>query len=152
MQQGGCQPRLIGNRRTATIALVLTGWVTALSVRAAFSQGQHHSYWLLPLSPLLPTWALWTANGLLYAYLLWLCIVFLRAFPGKERILIAGWVPGILLGPIEGRVSAPAAAVMQYVEAISIAVAFVAALLILLQSLAKSPIGDRRSGISDGLE
>jgi hypothetical protein len=63
--------------------------------------------------------------------------VFSRAAQGKERVLVAGWVPGLLLGPVQGRVSVSLAAALQYVKAVSIAVALVAAVLILLDAPAR---------------
>ena len=69
----------------------------------------------------------------LYAWLLWLCIVFPRALHGKERVLVIGWVPGLLLGPIQGLVSVSLAALIQYAKAASITVAFFAAAAILLE-------------------
>src|SRR5438128_9857925 len=68
-----------------------------------------------------------------YAWLLWLCVVFPRALQGKERVLVAGWIPGVLLSPIQGLVSASLAAAIQYVKAASIMVAFFAAVAILLE-------------------
>ena len=126
------KPRLIGNRFTAVIGLVLTACVMALSFRTAFSQSAHHFRWLLPLDFLLPPWGLWVANAAVYAYLLWQCAVFFWALQGKERVLFAGWMPSIFLSPIQGWVSMSFAAAIQYVKAVSISVAFVAAVLILL--------------------
>ena len=144
MEQREHKPRLIGNRLSAIIGVVLTGYVAALTFRTAFSQSAHHSPWLLALDHLLPAWAGWLVSALFYAYLLWLCAVFSRAANGKERVLIAGWVPGLLLGPIQGRVSVSLAAGLQYVKAGSIAIAFIAAVLILLDAPA------RDQALSDG--
>jgi hypothetical protein len=81
----------------------------------------------------LPARATLAVNVALYAWLLWLCVVFPRALHGKERVLVAGWVPGILLSPIQGVVSASLATVIQHVKAASIMVAFFAAMAILLE-------------------
>jgi len=86
----------------------------------------------------LPAWAVWTVNGVFYGYLLWLCVVFSRAVRGKERVLIAGWVPGILLSPIQSVVSISLATAIQYVKAVSISVAFVAAVFILVEGPARA--------------
>jgi hypothetical protein len=134
MEQREYKPRLISNRFTAVIGLVLTGCVMVLSFRTALSQAVHHFRWLLPLDHLLPPWGLWVANAAVYAYLLWACAVFFRALQGKERVLFAGWMPGIFLSPIQGWVSMSFAAAIQYVKAASISVAFVAAVLILLDA------------------
>ena len=72
-------------------------------------------------------------NVALYAWLLWLCVVFPRALQGKQRVLVAGWVPGVLLSPIQGMVSASLAAASQHVKAASIMVAFLAAVAILIE-------------------
>ena len=127
------KPRVIGTRFTASIGVVLTGYVAALSLRAAFWQSPHHFHWLLPLDALLPARPTLAVNVALYAWLFWLCVVFPRALHGKERVLVAGWVPGVLLSPIQGMVSASLAAAIQYVKAASIMVAFFAAVAILLE-------------------
>ena len=72
-------------------------------------------------------------NVALYAWLIWLCVVFPRSLHGKERILVLGWVPDILLSPMQGMVSVWFAAVIQYVKAASITAAFFAAVAILLE-------------------
>jgi hypothetical protein len=72
-------------------------------------------------------------NVALYAWLLWLCIVFRRALHGKERVLVIGWVLSLLLSPIQGLVSVSLAALIQYVRAASIMVAFFAAVAVLLE-------------------
>src|SRR6476661_8974702 len=125
--------RLIGNRFTASAAVVLTGYVAALSLRAAFWQSPHHFRWLLPLDMLLPARATLAVNVALYASLLWLCVMFPRALQGKERLLVAGWVPGVLLSPIQGMVSVSLAGAIQYFKAASIMVAFFAAVAIFLE-------------------
>lgn len=132
MEHREYKPRLIRNRFTAVIGLVLTGFVMALSFRTALSQAVHHFRWLLPLDFLLPPWGLWVVNAAIYAYLFWACAVFFWALQGKERILFMGWMPGIFFSPTQGWVSMSFAAAIQYVKVASISVAFVAALLILL--------------------
>jgi hypothetical protein len=133
VEQQEQEPRLIGNRFTAAIGVVLTGYVAALSLRAAFWQSPHHFHWLLPLNALLSARLTLAVNVVLYASLLWLCVVFPRSLRGKERVLVAGWVPGVLLSPIQRMVSASLAAVIQYVKAASIMIAFFAAVAILLE-------------------
>jgi len=129
-------PRLIGSRFTAAIGVVLTGYVAALTLRAALWQSTHHFHWLLPVDTLLPAWATLAVNMALYAWLLWLCIVFPRALHGKERVLVLGWVLSLLLSLIQGLVSASLAALIQYVRAASIMVAFFAAVAILIEGSA----------------
>ena len=78
-------------------------------------------------------WALWAVNVAFYGSLVWLCVVFFRVAIGKERVLVAGWFLLILLSPIQSLVSTSAAAAIQYIKAVSIAVAFVAVLLLVLE-------------------
>ncbi len=128
------KPRLITSRFTALIGVILTGYIAALAIRSAFWQSAHHFHWLLPLDRLLPAWAVLTVNVVIYGWILWLCIVFPRAFQGKERVLVAGWVPSLVLGPIQGMVSVSLATTIQYVKAASMMVAFIAAVVILVES------------------
>jgi hypothetical protein len=79
----------------------------------------------------MPKWAVVTVNLFLYAYLLWLCVVFFRAAQGKERILVGGWIPGILLGPVRHVLPTSAALAIQYIDCVSIAIAFAGAVLVL---------------------
>lgn len=126
-------PRLIGNKFTAAIGVVLTGYVAALTLRAAFWQSPHHFHWLLPVGTFLPARATLAVNVAFYAWVLWLCIVFPRALHGKERVLVIGWVLSFLLSLIQGLVSASLAALIQYVRAASIMVGFFAAVAILIE-------------------
>lgn len=126
-------PRLIGSRFTAAIGVVLTGYAAALTFRAALWQSPHRFHWLLPVDTFLPARAMLVANVALYAWVLWLCIVFPRALHGKERILAVGWMLSLLLSLIQGLVSASLAALIQYVRAASIMVAFFAVLAILIE-------------------
>lgn len=133
MDQPKQWPRLIGNRLTAAMGVVLTGYVAALTLRAAFWQSRHHFHWLLPVDTFLPARATLAVNVALYAWLLWLCIVFPRALHGKERVLSIGWVLSLLLSLIQGVVSPSLAALIQYVRTASIMVAFFAAVAILIE-------------------
>lgn len=74
-----------------------------------------------------------TVNVAMYAWIFWLCIVFPRALSGKERVLVLGWVPGLLLSPVQGIVSVPLAVAIQYFKAVTILVAFIAAVIILVE-------------------
>jgi hypothetical protein len=127
------QPRLIGSRFTAVIAVILTGYVAAVTFRSAFWQHPHHFRWFLSLGRLLPPWAVLTANVALCASFIYLCVAFPRGLRGKERVLVAGWVPGVLLSPVQGLVSESLAAAIQYFKAGSIMVAFLAAVAILVE-------------------
>src|SRR5690349_1501029 len=50
-------PRLIGGRFTAAIGVVVTGYVAALTLRAAFWQSPHHFHWPLAVGTSWPAWA-----------------------------------------------------------------------------------------------
>lgn len=63
-------PRLIGSGFTAAIGVVLTGYVAALTLRAALWQSPHHFHWLLPVGTFLPARATLAVNVALYAWLL----------------------------------------------------------------------------------
>ena len=118
------------------MAVVLTGYVAALAVYAALRRSPHRFHWLLPVDGLLPAPATLILNLGFYAYLLWLFIVIVviaRRLQGKERVLVAGWVPDILLSPYQSMVSAPLAVAIQYFKAVGMMVAFVAAVLILVE-------------------
>ena len=115
------------------MGVVLTGYVAALTLRAAFWRSPHHFHWLLPVDAFLPAWATLAVNVALYVWLLWLCIVFPRGLHGKERVLVIGWLLSLLLSLIQGLVSVSLAALIQYVRSASIMVAFFASVAILLQ-------------------
>lgn len=133
MDQPEFKPRLIHNKRGAVIALCLTGYVAALSFRDVLFHSQHKSSWLLDLHFMLPTWAVAGVNLGFYAYLLWGGVVLYRIAQGKERVLVAGWVAGFFLGLIQDLVSASAAAVIDYLQAIGMLVTFLAAVDIFLR-------------------
>jgi hypothetical protein len=113
--------------------VVLTGYVAALTFRAAFWQSPHHFHWLLPVNTFLHAWATLVINLVFYAWLVWICVVFPRALYGKERVLAIGWALSLLLSLLQGLVSASLAAFIQYVRAASIMVAFFAAVAILIE-------------------
>ena len=126
-------PRLIGSRFTAAVGVVLTGYVAALTLRAAFWQSPHHFHWLLAVDTFLPARATLAVNLVFYGWLVWLCVVFPRALHGKERVLAVGWALSLLLSLVQGLVSASLAAFIQYVRAASIMVALFAAVAILIE-------------------
>ena len=127
------KPRLIGSNFTAVIAVILNGYVAASTFRSAFSQHPHRFRWMLPFGGPLPHWAFLTANVALYASLIFLCVAFPIGLRGKERVLVAGWVPNVLLSPVQGLVSGSMAAGIQYFKAGSMMVAFLVAVAILLE-------------------
>jgi hypothetical protein len=126
-------PRLIGSRFSAAVGVVLTGYVAALTLRAAFWQSPHHFHWLLPVDTFLAARATLAVNLVFYASMVWLCIVFPRALHGKERVLALGWAVSLLLSLIQGLVSASLGAFIQYVRSASMMVAFFAVVAILIE-------------------
>jgi hypothetical protein len=137
MQQAEHKPGLIHDRRDAVIALCLTGFVTAWSVRDAVYQSQHKLPWLLDLQFMLPSRAAVAVNVGFYTYLLCLGVVFYRMARGKERVLVAGWFAGIVFVPVRILVSTSGAAV-DYVEAVGMMAAFLAAVHILIDVFASA--------------
>jgi hypothetical protein len=134
----GSKPKtgLVPNRSTAIGAVVLTGFVAAVSFRAAFYSAPH--YWRpFFYLPMLPKWAQLLINVAFYGYLLWLCVVFFVMAKGKERILVAGWCPGLLLDPIKSVASSPAVTAIRQFQAFGLAVAFLAAVSIFLETAAR---------------
>jgi hypothetical protein len=134
MDQRRHWPRLIGGRFSAAVGVVLTSYVAAPTLRAAFWQSPHHFHWLLPVDTFLSARATLAVNLVFYGCLVWLCIAFPRALRGKERILAIGWALSLLLSLIQGLVSASLAAFIQYVRALSIMVALCAAVAFLIES------------------
>ena len=121
----------IRTRRAAIVSAALTGFAAAGTFRSVFFSPPHHyrSHWFLDLSFVLPKWALLPLNLAFYAYLAWVCIVFFRAAQGRERILVAGWCPGILLAP--SRMFFPSATdIVQFFDVVGMTIAFVASVLI----------------------
>jgi hypothetical protein len=147
MEPSGNKVRLIGSTRAAVVALCLTGIVAALSFRELVSHAQDRSYWLLDLRGIMPASAAALVNLGFYAYLLWLGVVFYRSAQGKERILVAGWFCAVVLGWIRNLVSMPIAAALGWVIAACMSMAFLAAVDILLRTLAGNGSGATR--ISD---
>ena len=119
------------------VAVVLTGFLAALSFRDAFLRPVQHAQWLLPLAFMLPNWAGRAVNIAFYGYLLWAGVLFFRFAQGKERIVVVAWFLIIMLYPVEIFGSHRAAVAIKYVEAAAMAVAFFAALDILLRSVGR---------------
>jgi hypothetical protein len=136
MGQSENKPRLIESTLAAIVALCLTGFVAALSFRELVRHAQYQSYWLLDLRGILPAPAAAAVNVGLYAYLLWLAVMFYRGAQGRERVLIAGWFGANVLGWIRNLVSTPVAATLDWVKATCMLMAFLAAVRILLRTLA----------------
>jgi hypothetical protein len=138
MGQPEFKPRLIHTKRGAVIALCLTGYGAALSVRDVLWHSQRQHHWLLDLDWLvywhisLPAWITAGVNLAFYAGLLWGGVLLYRIAQGKERFLVAGWLMGGFLGLILNLVPASAAAELDYVKVIGMLVALLAAADILL--------------------
>jgi hypothetical protein len=124
--------RLIRNRRIATMVVMGTGVLTAVTLWRTFFPVPHQSHWLLPLRFLLPGRADIAVNVAFYLYLLWFVIFrFFRKSQGKEQILIAGYCPLVFLNPFKYLVSTAGGNLFQSLQLIGMIMAFVAALLIL---------------------
>jgi hypothetical protein len=136
---------LIYSPRVAVVVLCLTGFVAAWTVYGAISRSlrvavhnsQHNFPWVLDLRSILPAWAAVALNLGIYAYLLWLGVMFYRYARGKERIVVAGWFAGIFLGPIQILLPASATAVDD-LQAVGMIAAFLAAIYIVRDVSAKS--------------
>ena len=133
MEEAEHKRRLIDNKRDAVIALCLTGIVTALIVRAAVfrslrgasSHSQHGLPWLFDMRFMLSARAAVAVNVGFYAFLLFLGV-------------------GIFLGPAQILVSVPAVAV-DYMQAVGMMAAFLAAVYILIEVSASDKVRLRRT-------
>jgi hypothetical protein len=139
MVQKERKPQLIGNRFTAIVAVCLIGFIAARDFHAAFLGAAPKSSWLIDLHFLpLPSWALVIVNVAFFGFFLLLGLGFYRWAKGKERVVIGGWFASALLGllvaPIAGELSPHTVAALRFVQGVSMAVAFVGALLILVKS------------------
>ena len=121
---------MLTNRMTTVIALALTAYVFAISVRA--NLGHTQSGWLL-----LPVWPLHgptliILNWALYAYLCWLGYWFIRGTNGRERIFVSGWFASLLLLPLRHFVPSCAWGV-QFIRSFSLLMALGASASLLLR-------------------
>jgi hypothetical protein len=113
-----------------------------------------HAHWPLSGAFGLPQWALFPVNVAFYACLVSICIGFFRATQGRERVLVAGWFPGILLGPFKNVFSTPATDVIQFFEVVGITVALVESVLIFREYLGPRdnlPRGTPSDSVADSL-
>jgi hypothetical protein len=135
MEQPKSKPQLMGNKLTAAIALCSTGLVGVQSFRAVFSHAPNRPHWLVSLDFVsVPIWTVATVNLAFYVFFLWTGVEFYRAAQGKERIVVAGWFNVLLLSPFQNLVSPPHAAAIQWVKATGIALAFLTAAYIFVES------------------
>ena len=130
-------PPLIHTKRGAIIIFCLTGFIFVLSVRSLFIYLRHggrpHFEWLFNLV-LLPSWANTVINVAFYGYLLWLGIALFRRARGGERIVVAGWLLDICLGPITIIFPAAGAAALRYFQTAAMTAAFLAAAFLVRKS------------------
>jgi hypothetical protein len=128
------KPPLIHTKRGAITVSVLTGFLFAMSIRALFLYARHggQPQFQLPFtSEVLPSWAIVAVNLALYAYLLWLGVVFYRIARNGERVVVAGWAADFLLGPTKIIFSPAGALAIRYVQTAAMATAFMATLFLL---------------------
>jgi hypothetical protein len=86
----------------------------------------------------------------LYAYILWLGVVFYRIARGGERIVVAGWLADILLGPTILVLPTAAATTVRYVQTGVMAAAFLTA-LVLVRKPHKGPEESDTRALNRGL-
>lgn len=127
MGQSELKHRLIHTKYGAVFALCSTGYVAALVFWNVPSHSQHKFHWLVDLHFILPTWAEAGVNLVFYAYLVWGSAVLYRIAQGNERLLVCSWVTSFFLGLIQNLVSASAATAIDYVRALAMLVALLAA-------------------------
>jgi hypothetical protein len=122
---------LITSRRIAVVAVALNGITAVTTFRNVFLHfpRTHHFHWLLQLDSLLPAWTWVPINIAFYAFLVCLCVEFFRTSRGRERVMVAGWFPGALLGPFTG-ISIPATDAIQFFEVAGTTIALVESVLI----------------------
>jgi hypothetical protein len=137
VQEREVTPRLIHSIRVAVVAFLLTGFVAGLTIRNVFFRPAHHHRWLFPVFFALPGWTFLSLQLAFYGYLLWLCFVFFRIARGKERVIVVCWFFNILLNPIDTFFPKRVVIVLDHVQVFGMAVAFFAALDILLRRLVR---------------
>jgi hypothetical protein len=132
MGQSEFNRRLIQTKYGAVFALCSSGYVAALVFRNVLSHPQHKSEWLLDLH-FLPTWGEAGVNLAFCAYLVWGIALLWRIAQGKERVFLGSCVTSFFLGLTQNLVSASAAADIEYLKALAMAVAFLTAVDIFLR-------------------
>ena len=140
MQDQITTPGLIRSKRSALVALFLTGLVAAMTIRGVLFHPYHHrSRGLFPIFFPLPSWAFYSIQLAFYAWVVWLCFVFFRIARGKERAIVICWSFDILMHPLQTFIPRSAALDIDidYVRVLVLAVAFFAALDILLRRLSR---------------
>lgn len=158
MREPGFEGPFIRNKAVATFALCFTALCTVQDFRNVLTGGadgwkwyprtlqwqsswnafvppQHHPQWLLDLRFLhfVPNWEAITINLLFYAYFLWIAIELPRMGRGTERFLLGGFGMAVFLGVITNLVPASTVPLMRDAHATLMAVAFLAALAILVE-------------------
>jgi hypothetical protein len=141
MEQQERRPGLIRDRLDASIAVCCTGFITALSLRDAFSGAPHKPHWLFPLDfTRLPIAVVAIVNVAFYMGLVWGFLSVYRNAQSKERILVVGWFNEILLSPFQGFLSTPAAAAIGWIKAAGMVAASIAAVMIMLKAPARAAV------------
>ena len=124
------ETRLLTTRLSTGVAIGLTAYVFALSIRHALHP-EHTRGLLLPLDFLLHGRSLIVANVVFYGYLCWFGFWLVRGTHGLERAFVAGWFASILLSPLEHFWPEWAVAI-SYLRMFGLAVALLAAMALLL--------------------
>lgn len=122
---------LLTSRTASAITVGLTALLFVWSVRDVPTVHKRQQGWLLPLDFFLHGWALVAANVIFYIWLLWLAFWFIRGTHGRERVVVVGWLPNILLPPL--LLLRPSWTVgITYIGIFGLAVALLAAVSLLL--------------------
>jgi len=133
MGQPESKSRLIP-KRGAVIALCLSGYIAALGFRNVLLQSPHKPTLLIDSHFLLPAWAETGINLAFCAYLIWAgSTVFHRLAQRKERVLAGGCMATFFLSLIKYLVSALAYAAIDYLKAVAVLLALLAAVDILFR-------------------
>jgi hypothetical protein len=132
---------LIGNKRDAIIAVILTAIIAASALRGAWRPMRHSSPWLFDTAYGLPrlTPLLIGLSVFFWVYLLWILFWFYRAARGKyERFLLASFATGFVFSTIKGFMPVHIAVNMQYLSTAASLLSLVSAATILVTLLSKA--------------
>ena len=124
---------VLTTRRRSAVALVLTGYVFALTVRELLHPGHSKSGWLLD-SGVLHGWYLVALNAFFYGCFCWAAFEWIRNTSGTERAFMAGWSAVFVLSPLKG-LGPQWSIAISFIELTGLALSFLAALALFLTAL-----------------
>src|ERR1700689_3170920 len=120
--------RLLTTRVRTAVALGITALVFANNI---LHWGHTQSGWMFNVSFLLHGWLLMAVNLFYYGFVCWIGFWVIRGTTGPERFFMVGWFLGGLLSPLR-MLGAHWAVAIKHIDAVGLAVAFLAALSLLL--------------------